>query len=136
MCYVENITQTKDHKNYLKEEDYNPLNHCYTTTQRRICYRSSIRIMVRPENLLQLQQQEHHPDHPVIPRSNSLEGISSSSSSSNSSVSETARSAKKMSAASLARHKISTHESPEGANTFSDMSSENTQPSIVKEQFR
>ena len=133
---VENITQTKDHKNYLKEEDYNPLNHCYTTTQRRICYRSSIRIMVRPENLLQLQQQEHHPDHPVIPRSNSLEGISSSSSSSNSSVSETARSAKKMSAASLARHKISTHESPEGANTFSDMSSENTQPSIVKEQFR
>ena len=93
--------------------------------------------MVRPENLLQMQQQGPHHPNPVIPRSNSLEGISSSSSSSSSSsVSENARSAKKMSAASLARHKISTHESPEGDNTFSDMSSENTQPLIVKEQFR
>ena len=119
----------------IKEDNFDP-RYCYTSTKRRICYRSSIRIMVRPENLLHLQQQDHNHNNPVIPRSNSLEGISSNSSSSNSSVSETARSAKKMSAASLARHKISTQESPEGANTFSDTSSENTQPSIVKEQFR
>lgn len=134
----EGKSETKEYNNnnnnILKEEHFNP-NNCYTSEKRRICYRSSIRIMVRPENLLHLQQPDH-PNNPVIPRSNSLEGISSSSSSSNSSVSETARSAKKMSAASLARHKISTHESPEGANTFSDTSSENTQPSIVKEQFR
>ena len=134
----EGKSQTKEHNNNnnLKEENFDP-DKCYKRTNRPVCYRSSIRIMVRPENLLHMQQQGPHHSNPVIPRSNSLEGISSSSSSSSSSsVSENARSAKKMSAASLARHKISTHESPEGDNTFSDMSSENTQPSIVKEQFR
>ena len=134
----EGKSQTKEQNNNknLKEENFDP-DKCKKSTNRPVCYRSSIRIMVRPENLLQMQQQGPHHPNPVIPRSNSLEGISSSSSSSSSSsVSENARSAKKMSAASLARHKISTHESPEGDNTFSDMSSENTQPLIVKEQFR
>merc|ERR1712223_603495 len=134
----EGKSQTKEQNNNknLKEENFDP-DKCEKSRKRPICYRSSIRIMVRPENLLQMQQQGPHHSNPVIPRSNSLEGISSSSSSSSSSsVSENARSAKKMSAASLARHKISTHESPEGDNTFSDMSSENTQPLIVKEQFR
>ena len=135
-CEGKSLTKEDNNNNNLKEENFDP-DKCYKSTHRPVCYRSSIRIMVRPENLLHMQQQGPHHNNPVIPRSNSLEGISSSSSSSSSSsVSENARSAKKMSAASLARHKISTHESPEGDNTFSDMSSENTQPSIVKEQFR
>ena len=88
-------------------------------------YRSSIRIMVRPENLLHLQHTMHH--NPVV-RSNSLEGITSSSSSSSSSNSEIARTAKKMSSTSLAR-KIS-------AASSDLQDSDLNQPSIVKEQFR
>ena len=68
--------ETKEYNNNnIKEQHINPSQY-YTSTKRRICYRSSIRIMVRPENLLHLQQPDHH-NNPVIPRSNSLEGISS-----------------------------------------------------------
>ena len=111
--------------------------YCYTSTKRKLCYRSSIRIMVRPENLLHMQQQDaHHHHNPAgIPRSNSLEGISSTSSSSNSSTNEGPRAAKKMSAASLARHKNSSQRSP-GGDDCGDTAFETTQPSIVKEQFR
>ena len=79
-------------------------------------YRSSIRIMVRPEVVERLQR-------PV--RANSSDGFSRSSASSNSS--ESARSAKKLSAAGVKQ-----------VNLTETMNSggEKQQRSIVKEQFR
>ena len=79
-------------------------------------YRSSIRIMVRPEVVERLQR-------PV--RANSSDGFSRSSASSTSS--ESARSAKKLSAAGVKQ-----------VNAVETMNSggEKQQRSIVKEQFR
>ena len=79
-------------------------------------YRSSIRIMVRPEVVERLQR-------PV--RANSSDGFSRSSASSNSS--ESARSAKKLSAAGVKQVMSETMNSHGG---------EKQQRSIVKEQFR
>ena len=78
-------------------------------------YRSSIRIMVRPEAVTSLQK-------PI--RANSSDGLSRSSSASSGSTSSTAKSAKKMSAA--------------GVRISASRTSEVGQPqrSIVKEQFR
>lgn len=83
-------------------------------------YRSSIRIMVRPEAVAQLQK-------PI--RANSSDGFSRSASSS-SSV-ETARSAKKLSAAGVRNAAM--------VKTEANSSGDNKQPQqrpIVKEQFR
>ena len=90
-------------------------------------YRSSIRIMVRPEVVQQLQR-------PV--RANSSDGLSRSSSRS----SETARSAKKLSAAGARGHGLSEAAAAAAAAAalFAASSQQQQQPSrsIVKEQFR